>query len=102
MTQALLGIVLAVATTTPAPAPPVYRCARAPEAVTIDGKIDEAEWSAAAWTEDFASLRGRDAPAPMLRTRAKIMWDDDYVYLAAEMSDPDVRAAMRERDASLY
>jgi hypothetical protein len=99
MTKLLLTIALAVAST--APAPPTYRCGRTTGAVTIDGKIDEAEWSAAPWTEDFRPIRGGGDPAP-LRTRCRIMRDDTHIYIAAEMADPDIRATLRQRDDSLH
>ena len=41
-----------------------------------------------------------DQPAkqPYLRTRAKIRWDDDFVYIAGEMEEPDVFANMTVHD----
>jgi hypothetical protein len=93
-------VMLALAVAATEPSPPVYRCVATTAPVVIDGKLDDATWSAAEWSSDFVGVaRGDRAP---LRTRAKLLWDDRCLYIAAEMEQPDVRATMRERDMSLY
>ena len=50
----------------------------APRMITppvIDGRLDDAGWAAAPWTEDFGDIRGPSLPAPRFRTRARIAWD---------------------------
>jgi hypothetical protein len=95
--------ILAAANPTTAPIdPPTYDCKRANAAIKIDGKLDDAAWSAAAWSGDFVNIAGRDRPAPAQRTRAKLLWDDQHLYLAAELAETDVRAELRERDDFLY
>lgn len=93
-------LLLAFLAATTAPALPTYRCTRTSSPITIDGKIDDAEWSAIEWSADFVRLRGEEKPA--LRTRAKLCFDEKFLYVAAEMSDPDIRATFRDRDAKLY
>jgi len=91
----------AAATTAPAD-PPTYRCAAATQPVAIDGKLDDPAWAAAEWTSDYTDIRGGDRPAPPLRTRAKLLWDEAFLYVAIECDEPDVRAQMRDRDMPLY
>jgi hypothetical protein len=79
-----------------------YVCYRAPRAPVIDGRLDEAAWEAAAWTEKFVDIIGDSRPAPTLRTRAKLLWDDTYLYLAAELEEPDVWGTLTERDAVIF
>lgn len=90
-----------------APAPsvdsiPSYRCVATTRPVTVDGILDDAAWSAAEWTPDFIDLRGRDRAPPAQRTRAKLLWDDRHLYVAAELTDRDVWATLRRRDDMLY
>jgi len=81
---------------------PLYTCHRASGAITIDGKLDDAAWNSAPWTSDFVDVRGKDYPAPMYRTRCKLLWDDKNLYLAAEMQDPQVWGTMTEQGSHLF
>jgi hypothetical protein len=56
-------------------------------AVRVDGALDEAAWSLAPWGSDFVEIAGR-GPAPRLRTRAKLLWDEQFLYVAAELAEP--------------
>ena len=60
-----------------------YTCPRAAASVKIDGKIDE-QWNLAPWTSDFVDIEGAAKPLPRYRTRARMMWDVQYFYIAAE------------------
>ena len=83
-------------------APRSYDAPRAELPPAIDGILDDAAWQAAPWTEPFIDIRGEDRPAPQWDTRAKIAWDDDYLYVAARLEEPHLWATLSERDAILY
>lgn len=83
-------------------APRSYDAPRVELPPAIDGTLDDAAWQAAPWTEPFIDIRGEDRPAPQWDTRAKIAWDDDYLYIAAELEEPHLWATLAERDAILY
>lgn len=83
-------------------APRTYAVQRAATAPTIDGKLTEPSWAAADWTAPFVDSRGRNRAAPPYRTRAKMMWDDSYLYVAAQLEEPDVRASFTTRDTSIW
>lgn len=83
--------------------PPHYICYRAPGNVTIDGNIDTPEWDAAPWTSDFVDIQGSNRPeTPRYRCRAKLMWDDTYLYIAAEMMEPHLWATLTERESVIF
>lgn len=82
--------------------PRSYDVPRASGHVTIDGVLDEAGWMEAPWTEEFVDIRGGDLPPPPLRTRAKILWDDEHLYVGAEMEETHLWATLDERDAIVY
>lgn len=82
--------------------PPSYAVYRAVDALEIDGKLDEDGWQAAPWTDPFVDIEGSDSSAPRYETRAKMLWDDNYLYIAAELEEPDVWATFTERDAPIY
>jgi hypothetical protein len=82
--------------------PKHYTCVRAPSAVRVDGRLDDTAWRAAAWTDSFIDIRGGDAPAPRFRTRAKLLWDDDYLYIAAELEESHVWATLTAHDSVIF
>lgn len=82
--------------------PKRYTCARAPSAIRIDGKLDDAAWAKAPWTDWFIDIRGDASPKPRFRTRAKMLWDDDFLYIAAELEEPDVWATLTEHDSVIF
>jgi hypothetical protein len=83
-------------------APRTYVSYRTASPLTIDGKLTEPAWSAAAWTQPFIDIEGETKPRPRFQTRAKMLWDDDYFYVAAEMEEPDLWGTLRERDSVIF
>lgn len=79
-----------------------YVAYRTPAAPEIDGIIKEKEWRNAPWTNLFTDISGEGFPKPRFETRAKILWDDDYLYVGARMEEPDVWAYVTERDEIVY
>lgn len=84
------------------PDPRRYLVARASTSPVIDGRIDDAAWRHAPWTAWFTDIEGTIRPTPRFRTRVRMLWDDDYWYIAAEMQEPDLWATIRERDAVIF
>ncbi len=82
--------------------PKGYVCYRAKEKLTIDGKLDEADWKAVPWSDDFVDIEGAKKPKPRFRTRVKLLWDDDCLYIGAELTEPHVWATLREHDSVIF
>jgi hypothetical protein len=83
-------------------APRTYACARALAPLQIDGVPDEPDWQAAPWTEEFGDIEGPARPAPRFRTRARMLWDDTFFYVSAEMEEPDLWATYDRRDMVIF
>src|SRR6266496_2032910 len=100
----MLSLLLILVAATTQPAQPSYSAHYTRDPITIDGKLDDPAWNAAPWTDDFVDLRGRgrDRPAAPQRTRSKLLWNDEYLYIAAEVSETNIRAAMKDRDSYLF
>ena len=79
-----------------------YLCRRPTTPIVIDGKLDEGAWAAAPWTENFVDIEGAAKPKPHFRTRAKLLWDDEYLYIAAELEEPQVWATLTNHDAVIF
>ncbi|MFC1607017.1 carbohydrate-binding family 9-like protein [Candidatus Latescibacterota bacterium] len=65
-----------------------YKIRRASSPITVDGDLNEAAWKKARLTEKFVIYT--DASKPKFQTQAKMLWDDNYLYIAFIMSDEDV------------
>jgi hypothetical protein len=79
-----------------------YVCVRASAPIKIDGRLDDRGWKAAPWTEDFIDIEGPGRGKPRFRTRAKMLWDDRYFYIAAEMEEPHVWATLTKHDSVIF
>jgi hypothetical protein len=79
-----------------------YVCTRTTTRIQIDGKLDEPAWQTAAWTHDFQDIEGSGRPKPRFRTRAKMLWDDTYFYVAAELQEPHVWGTVTNHDAVIF
>ncbi len=84
------------------PAPKHYRCPRTTTRIVIDGRLTDAAWRRAAWTDAFVDIEGAARPRPRLATRAKMLWDDTYFYVAAKMEEPHVWATLTQRDQIVF
>jgi hypothetical protein len=82
--------------------PKQYECHRADTALKIDGRLDDAAWSKAAWTDAFIDIVGEDHPKPRFRTRMKMLWDDEYLYIGAELEEPDIWATLTAHDSVIF
>jgi hypothetical protein len=79
---------------------PSLTARRTSSAPAIDGRLDDAAWTGAAWSEVFVDTMsgGRGA----LEARARIAWDDAALYVAFEVEDDFLRASGQGHDAHLW
>ncbi|ASZ10178.1 carbohydrate-binding family 9-like protein [Chitinophaga pendula] len=91
------------ASQSPDPSTPLlYTCQRTNAPLTIDGKGEETAWRQAAWTLDFQDIESSKKPFPNLRTRVKMLWDDQYLYLLADIEEPHIWARLQQHDTIIY
>ncbi len=65
-----------------------YFCFKTTEPVNIDGKLDENSWKDIPYLPYFKDMvNGSDI---FLSTKAKMMWDDKFLYIAYEFDDPNI------------
>lgn len=84
------------------PHPKGYVCAYTNEPLQIDGDLSKAAWQRAPWTDDFQDIEGASRPAPRYRTRVKMLWDETFFYIAAELSEPHVWATLTQHDSVIF
>ncbi len=82
--------------------PERYVCLRVETPLRIDGALDDPSWAKAAWTKVFADIEGDLKPRPRFKTRAKMLWDDEFFYVGAELEEPHVWATLTKRDSIIF
>jgi hypothetical protein len=78
-----------------------YIAERRIDTIFVDGNLNEASWATATNTSPFTIWDGSPAPVA-LQTTAKMVWDDQYLYIAFNCRDPDVYATYTARDSPLW
>ncbi len=97
-----------LAVSTQAQEPPItitplhYVCYKAASPLTIDGLINEPDWNNVPWSEYFGDIEGSLKPQPLYKTRMKMLWDDKFLYVAAELEEPHVWAYLTERESVVF
>jgi len=82
--------------------PRKYICYYTNKPLKIDGKLNEKAWSKTKWTNDFVDIMGPSKPTPRFRTRVKMLWDDKYLYVGAQLQEPNIWATLRQRDTVIF
>ncbi len=79
---------------------PRYEVKRADSRITVDGKLDDAAWKNAntivfqfPWDEQTGVKQ---------KTVARLLWDDDYLYVGYDCQDVDIIAHYLNRDDPTY
>jgi hypothetical protein len=79
---------------------PHYTAYRVREPIRVDGQLDEKSWRHASRSPRFVDLiSGKPA---LYDTRAAVVWDDQFLYVAFWVEEPNVAATLTERDSPIY
>ncbi len=83
--------------------PRSYVCKRALLPPQIDGRLDKPFWDAAEWSEEFEDIEWNSVrPAPYHRTRMKMLWDDEALYIGAYLEEDKIWGTLTERDCVIF
>jgi uncharacterized repeat protein (TIGR03806 family) len=101
---AFLAAVVCLGLAGPAPAasPTAFECRWAEGPITIDGKADEPVWKNAQVIDHFYLPWTKDGRRARTATKARLLWDREYLYFFAEMEDTDLYADVKEHDGMLW
>lgn len=82
--------------------PKQYVCYKTAElnAEAINGDITKPAWQEVPWTDDFIDIS--TGTTPRFRTRAKMRWDDEHLYVAAELMEPQVWGTLTQDDTVIF
>lgn len=82
--------------------PPVYVCRYNEKPFHLDGNLDKDFWSDIPFTEDFPDIEGDIRPVPRFRTRAKLAWDQENLYIGALLEGDEIWANLTEHDCVIF
>ena len=77
-----------------------YVVHRTDATIAIDGVLAEAAWDRAERAGPF--VRSLDGQPCSARTVARLLWDDDNLYVAFQAEDPDISTPFSRDDEPLY
>ena len=83
-----------------------FEARKTPTPPVIDGVIDDIVWAHAQTIDDFFAYQSGGDP-PAAATTARVLWDEQFLYVAFEMNDVDIRPSSittgdTGRDAELF
>ena len=77
-----------------------YTCLRTPRRLETNGRLDKPEWQKAPKSRRFVDLVS-GVPG-FLETRMASLWDEENLYVAFWVEEPNVRARLTERDSLVW
>lgn len=80
--------------------PRTYKIPQANEPLVIDGKEDESSWAKAQFSEDFIDIEGHKIPDQ--KTRLKMLWDEEFLYVYAVLEEEHIWATLKNRDTIIF
>jgi glucose/arabinose dehydrogenase len=85
------------------PPPTEFECRWTDTPIALDGKADEPAWKQAQVIDRFylpwLGDKARDAKTA---TKARLLWDREYLYFFADMEDADLYADVKEHDGQTW
>ncbi|WP_347839803.1 carbohydrate-binding family 9-like protein [uncultured Draconibacterium sp.] len=70
--------------------------------ILIDGVADEQAWNQAPWTTEFVDIEGNHKPEPAYKTQVKMLWDEDNLYIFAQLEEEHIWAYYSKNDMIVY
>lgn len=68
--------------------------------ISIDGKANESSWNNAKFTDKFMDIEG--VKTPKFDTKIKMLWDNAFLYVYAELNEPHIWGNLKQRDTIIY
>src|SRR5262249_13853292 len=83
--------------------PTAFECRFTELPIKIDGKGDDEAWKHAQTIDTFYTpWLGEKARPGKTKTKAKLLWDREYLYFFADMEDADLYADIKEHNGTLW
>ncbi len=82
--------------------PKGYVCVRTPHPLSMSGDLTDEAWKLARWSDEFVDIEGKESLKPWFKTRVKMLWDENYFYVGAELEEPHLWATLTQHDSVIF
>jgi len=79
---------------------PSYEVARTRVPIKVDGKLDDSAWTRVPADGNF--INNADGSASQLKTEARILYDETFLYFSFRCVDDNIWATLKRRDQHLW
>ncbi len=80
--------------------PQQYVVCKTQSPLKIDGRAEEAAWEAVPFTNSFIDIEG--VKKTKYDTKVKMLWDEQYFYVYAQLMEPHIWANLYQRDTVIF
>ena len=80
--------------------PKKYVIYKTSDVFTIDGQANEEDWNAAPFSDYYIDIEG--IKKPKYNTRMKMLWGKQYLYIYAELEEPQLSANLTKHDTVMF
>jgi hypothetical protein len=80
--------------------PESYIAYHVDEPIIIDGIGDDLSWDKVPWSNSFIDIEG--VKKPTYDTKVKMLWDENYFYILAQLEEPHVWATLKQKDTVIF
>jgi len=84
----------------PPPNRPVYEVSRTTVPIRIDGRLDDPAWAKTPLLGPL--VNNRDGSPSPLKSEARMLYDDNFLYFSSRFVDENIWATMKKRDEHLW
>ncbi len=64
--------------------------------------MDEKAWQNVDWTDNFTDIEGDLKPKPTQDTKVKMLWNKNFLFVAAEINEENIWAYLQNHDDIVY
>jgi len=79
-----------------------YTCRRVASPLNIYAGQSDPGWEDLAWSDLFVDITGRDELMPHYATRMRMGWDEQFLYINADLVEPHVWGTITEKNAKMF
>ncbi|WP_299275505.1 carbohydrate-binding family 9-like protein [uncultured Psychroserpens sp.] len=80
--------------------PKHYIVSKSINPITIDGNANEESWKQSSFTDKFIDIEG--IKTPKFDTKVKMLWDNTFLYVYAQLTEPHIWGTLKQRDTIIY